>query len=474
MGSLEFSDGKRLGSTFQGTLEISLFLDQCYLGRPSKLVNQAVRHLSGFILPTDEFEQINGRNREYFSTARSYYKKIQAADETGLQAKMFLVSLSTFVHEHRHAHDLLGTRIGQGILLNSRECYLNAGMLLESLKSWQMETGKPIPLPLPKDLQGLETLPSDTKELILRSFKVEETENNIMNSQELSPSGLSVRHLLETSAINIQLDFTRMLFGDKAALVVKDAIAKGSQSRLYYEARNEVRDLFISKGFIGYDFDKIVNYLIWCSLSGIFPKGGNVRDDTIHPVVLFESLVEHVTRTSKNMGLIDCQMAVQEFCRRWDLETPENAAKHYSSVFSERVVRAKQLAERSKHSMVFELLQSYGNIKNAYDRLYEIAIKHPYLLCHSEYYITHLFGGFFPSVLIKLLYTKSEEKFLFRSYGYELMNADEWQTISTFAVTLNLFTKGRLSSDDLITENSIYDGLVDGDIWGYRFRFNCF
>jgi|GEM_PF-5179886 len=474
MSALEFREGSRHGSTLQSTLEISLFWDRLSREGTSKLVTEATRCLTGLILPDDKLEHVPVRSRKYSEIARKYYTSIKKSDPSGEQARTFLMLVSTYLHELRHAHDLLGTWAGQEMLRMSRDCYQNIVALLEGLKEWQIHSQRPIPLPLPSDGEGMEGLSPDVKKLIARSRKTKDIQRAFMEeSCDFSSTALSVRHMLETSAINMQLEYVRLLFGHKAADEVLKAIANGTESRMYFEAWNETRDLFLSRGFKGPALAEVVNYLIWCALSGVVPVGGDIRRDTVSPTALFEALIEHISRCCTDVNITSCRKAVLDFSKQWRLETPETAIRKYQALFAQRVAKVDELAWKAKYRGAVDLVRSFPRLKMSYDHLTDLALESPYVLFSAKHYVFHALSDYLPAVLVKLFY--GGQRHLFSSHGIRLFTGEEWKMVSLFAKTLDLFLEGRGVNADVVyesEEDEIFAGLTDGSLWGYQFYFD--
>jgi hypothetical protein len=120
----------RFGTTVLENLTVLINLDYSAIGRTPKDVAAAVRHVCGIDLPDDDLPALN-------ETVQRYYTGFMQNDPSGRNAKIFLCYFSSYFHELRHVHDLIGCRSGQLIFYNAFRVPQNMPVILARLWDWQ-------------------------------------------------------------------------------------------------------------------------------------------------------------------------------------------------------------------------------------------------------------------------------------------------------------------------------------------------
>ena len=344
----------RFGTTVQENLTVLMDLDYSALGATPKEVSKAVRHVCGLLLPGDNLRPLT--TDDYDRAVQDYYAKFLRDDPTGRSAQIFVCYFSCYFHELRHVHDLLGSRSGQLLFYNAFRVIQNMPTLLNMLWDWQKaHSEKRIPLPLAPSLDLVADLPPGVNAMFSEWSKTSSIFKSFQGVERFSAGNLSLVHLLETSAINVQLDFVHDLLGQDAVLDLTRLIEEERNSALYLQVRNEIEEAFTGLNYEGVGVGALVNYLIWVAINQTAPCGD--PEDLVTPVRYFEFLTEeliHRIPARRTLDIPQVRNIVNELCAEWGLIDPEEVRRETNDQYSrlERLRISHNIAELFRPSCI--------------------------------------------------------------------------------------------------------------------------
>lgn len=463
MSLLPLHSSSAFGTTIQDNLTILIDLDHSAFGPTSKLVSSAVRHLCDFVFPEDDLEPVTINN--FDEIAKDYYKQMKYLDPTGTQLLTFLAYLSGYYHELRHVHDLLSTTYGQDLLFRTLNCSQNTPALLSTLADWQIRSkGRRIPLPISESLD----LPKNIKRLLHYYDKTRSDIRAFQNPRKASPAGLTTTHLLEASAIDVQLDFIHDLFGEEGVFELTKFIQKGQRSRVYLQIRNDLAEIFYAKGFRGWGLGAIINYLLWCSLTGTTSPGKRLNEGPTS-VVLFEALAEYVARLAdpERVEFSQIKELVSEFYERWSFLTPEQMICRVNQVLTRRASKALETAQQHEARFSLEFAKAYKSFIEAFKVINERILENPENYFGGRRYAWCVVARLLPSVHIKLRIDGKLHDFMSR--GSDIIPFLGWNLITGMSTVFKMFMEGRslsfLCFPETLLENICFD-ILKKEGWG--------
>jgi hypothetical protein len=461
------NEASAFGQLTHDSLAISINLDQNGLATPELYTATAIRHLLGLLMPSDDLQPIAWD--QFDRVAKEYDHAITERDPSGRQRLVFHAYLSGYFHELRHAHDLLGTVYGQEVLFQLLNCYQNAPALLGALASWQLKNpSRRVPIPLHKYVDELPDLPNEIVNLVRRYEEVYDSIRRFQAAPRAMYSLLDIVHLLETSATNTQLAFLNDIFGPEATFDLTSMIAESARSRLYLQARNEIRDIILSRRFVGANLSAVINYLVWCALMGMTPRGRKLSEGP-SPVVVFEALIEHLLSTSREWDLESARAGVQDFCVTWDLHTPQEMRDRYADIMKKRAASfaASEGIGGERDLGVFG--ECYPAVIEAHERIQGLIESNSDLHFKGETYVWAVLAGNYPSVLLRVRHQGQVHDFVSR--GEECLQPHQWVMMDLLSMAARMMIMGFGTTGDHPLEEHLFDLLtVDG--WnGHRFQF---
>jgi len=455
----------RFGTTVLESLTVLINLDYSAMGRTPKEVAAAVRHVCGIALPDDNFPPLNIEN--FYETVQQYYANFNQGDSSGRNAKIFLCYFSSYFHELRHVHDLIGSRSGQLIFYNAFRVSQNMPVILARLWEWQEKNmDARIPLPLAPWLHLLPGLSED----VGRAFKEWSRSGDIYRTfnepDDLATGNLTVAHLLETSAVNVQLDFVHDTLGNEAVQSLASLIEEEGNSALYLQVRKEIEEAFANIDSESVDIGGLINYLIHVALSWTEALDGS--ESRIAPVRYFEFLVEEVIQRIPASGpqqFADVQKAVHDICREWGLANPKTMRLLTEAILEAHVGTLRKQFVKEEDQGRSRLLQSrleeFKAIQDLVDAVPE---------CMTQrLYVWSLFYGRFPSVHVKVFSDGTAHDIMTK--GIEITAIDDWLESSTWGGVMRLLGEGMGRMHPEFFEEICYKTLVEGsgDHPGFRF-----
>jgi hypothetical protein len=448
------------GTTIQDNLTILIDLDQNILGPTSKEVSRAVRHLCGFILPEDDLDPVNFDNFDI--VAKEYYHSIQVNDPSGQNLLVYLAYLSGFFHELRHAHDLLSTTYGQDFLFQMLNLYQNTPSILSQLREWSKQRSmQPVPVPLKDNIPLLSELPQDILNLLEKYNSLQDDFRAFHAPRQRRPSNITVTHLLEGSAVDIQLDFIYDLFGEEAYHLLVEFIQNGDRSRLYLQIRQELLDIFNDRGFRGMGMGTVLNYLLWCALvSTTFPN--RKIQEGPNSVILFEALVEYVSRRIKKFDDDDfgnLQELVIEFYDSWGFLPPKAMQARIQQFLSGRVERIEKTYQTHglSHS-VRDITTPYRSFAKAYEHMNLLIDSSPITYFGQRLYGWSFLRGLLPSIHTKVKIDGKLQDFM--TYGPKVIDFEGWNYFFLNSSLLRFLMEGRSFAQVSFTDDLIYNLLT--------------
>jgi len=179
------------------------------------------------------------------------------------------------------------------LTLDSRGCAQSLDTLITGLEEWQsLDPQRFVPLPLrvtDEPLRGHDGLLRLFAYYDRMSGQIAEFDKPVL----ASPAELTVTHLLEASALFVQLGFIQDVFGDDATYRLLEFIQSGSKAGLYLQIREELISEFSRRGRAGFGWDQIVNCLLWCCLNR--PSfADKVYSEAPNTVIFYQALAEEV------------------------------------------------------------------------------------------------------------------------------------------------------------------------------------
>jgi hypothetical protein len=462
MISLEpLHSSSRFGTTVQENLTVLVDLDHSALGPTPKNVAAAVRHVCGFAIPGDTVAKVTTDN--LYETIQQYYAQFRRDDSSGRAARIFLCYFSAYFHELRHVHDLTGSRSGQMVFYNAHRVFQNGPVLMNHLWDWQRDhpDGR-IPLPLAPWIDLVPGLSEDVQKIFAEWRKSGDLFRTFHEADEHSPGSLTVAHLLETSAVNAQLDFVHDTLGNEAALDLTHFIQEEGNAAKYLQVRNELGEAFADVDYGGTGVGDLVNYLIWVALNQTAPADNG--DAIISPVRYFEFITEEVIRripAGSELELRDVQTAVDEICAEWGLVNPLEMRRKTLLTLNRHLdrLRAAKVADGAR------LLES---MIRQYTAIHELGTMHPETMGQRLYVWAVLYGQF-PSVHIKVFFDGMAHDWITR--GAEIVSTEDWIETATWGGTLRLLADGMGKTHPDFFEQINYKVLLkkEGNRPGLRF-----
>jgi len=476
MSLLPLYSSSAFGVTTQDAVTILVDLDHSALGPTPEIVSSAVRHLCGFSLPGDKFHSITVG--DYYDVANDYYAQIKSQDRTGKDTLIFLAYLSAYYHELRHAHDLLATNFGQSVILANLNYYQNLPGLIRGLITWQTKsTNRSVPLPLYDNMGVLADAPDSVRELLTRYRKFHLNLLSNYQPDKASPAGLTLNHLLECSATNIQLDFIHDLFGWDALFDLINFIQRGKRSRFYLRIRNDIAEAFASRGFNGKETGTTINYLLWCGLMGTRFRDAEPKDSPSN-LILYEAMVEYVTRNADKLDLDSVNKLIQDFCDMWELKTPQHMVLETQNFLDQIAIKMRQRWQEvdneflksnvAEESLGSQLSKYHTNFIEAFKQLNQLITTNPEVFFGQRLYVWSVIAGKLPSVrlFIKINHTVYDTM----SHGYEIIPSATWGFMTRLAAAFKLLMHGRTQSAFSFIEDSAFKLLTETNFGGNHLR----
>jgi hypothetical protein len=395
----------------------------------------------------------------FYETIQQYYAQFLRDDSSGRAARIFLCYFSSYFHELRHVHDLLGSRVGQMTFYNAFRVFQNLPVLLNHLWDWQK--GHPdgrIPLPLAPWIDLVPELPEDVQKIFSEWGKSGEMSRVFHTVDEYSPGSLTVAHLLETSAVNAQLDFVHDTLGDAAVFDLTQFIEKEGNAARYLQVRNEIQEAFEDVGYKGIGVGDLVNYLIWVALNQTAPADG--AGNFISPVRYFEFITEEVIGripAGSELEMRDLQTAVNEVCDDWGLANPVEMRSETEQRLNRHLQRLSAANTAVGNADGARLLES---MIRQYGVIHDLATKTPALM-GQRIYVWALLYGQFPSIHVKLFCDGIAHDFM--TNGDEIVSAEDWIESAAWGGTLCLLADGMGNTHPEFFEQLCYKMLLEGD-----------
>ncbi|WP_296994226.1 hypothetical protein [Thalassospira sp. UBA1131] len=444
MSVFTLNESSFFGRASQNTLSIFLNFNENSHGKMESEVEHKVRHILGIQTP----ERLNThiKRDDWDDVIRDYSDQVIALDTSKKQYDLFILYLSGFFHELRHAHDLMATCYGQDILFTLANSYQNSAAILNELKDWQVKTGQPIPVPLPST-DNWAGLSQDARTVCIR-YKERISEIQKYQTPLDRPASLSITDLLETSAVNAQIEFIHDILGREAAEHCYALIAKSPAAKKYLKCRTSVVDHLSADGITGIE-TKAINYIIWASLMAMKPNKGNMSL-SIHPCIIFQGIVECLSRKSGYVGIEETSTAIKTFCNEWGLILPMEMAKYYSSISE------KRLASIPKDSNSL-LAKSFEGLRDSFQLMQNIIEELPDLYFNLNHYPWAIRDGYLPSVLVRTRSSSSNHDYL--TSGIRTLNHDDWILLDVLGSTMHILTYGFGSLDDNDYEQTIISAI---------------
>lgn len=431
------------GATLQDNLTVLIDLDHSAFGHPTEDVGLAIRHMCGLALPADNLSPLTFD--DYDEVAKDYYERIGREDPTGQQLLIFLIYVSGYFHELRHAHDLIGTTYGQEVLYQKLNLYHNTPYVLEAFAHWLEEDPKRrVPLPLSLQLGELADLENYDQlcDLLDHYSSVQSDIAAFDSPSHARHTVLRTEHLLETSAIDVQLDFVHDLFGDEAVYILTEFIGGGGRADVYLRIRNDLAEAFHSSGYRGYGLGAIINYLVWCALMGSVPPGGKLGE-TPSPTILFEAITEYVLRNSQARELTSVRDDLRHFYSSWGILPPQHMIEHMKTKLSKRHAEFAEgiatLAPGDEYRLGFVKADEY--FIEAFHKMTDFMDSQLEGYFGGRRYVWNVILGVLPSVHVKVRVNGTEHDTM--SSGTSTVHPDEWTLVAAMSTIFNLLARGR-------------------------------
>jgi hypothetical protein len=470
MSMLGLDDGASIGRTALESLIVHLNLKPGSLGAPAPEVITAVRSLVGLRFPGDEGDDVTWE--QFDSEARAHYTRIKAIDSTGLQLRLFLAYLSGYFHELRHAHDLSVTGYGQDALFLLLNIYQNLPAVLSNLAEWQVKhPGILIPLPVRRHEAFWPELSSDVIQVLVKYAEIDDRVRAMHESTAGASSSLSAIHLFEAVATDVQMDFIHELFGEEAVYEFSHLLLEGNKAPLYLQVRNYVHDVFSSRGFQGHGLGALINYLAWCALMGLTPRGSKL-DQHVPATVIFEGLVEYVSLHCLRWDMETCSQTVHNYCDRWSLYYPEEMIEIYrKSTIGKRLESMERIPKTSAYEGAHRIARCYQAIVKSYDFLHQQIKLHPDFYFVGRFYAWNLLAGRLPAVFTRIHLSDQSHDFMTR--GNQFLSSDQWGWMDMLSTTMRLLLKGRGQTADPVVEDIVFSQLTEQGWHGHQFEFDA-
>ena len=281
---------------------------------------------------------------------------------------------------------------------------------------------------------------------------------------------MSAIHLLEAVATDVQIDFLHELFGAEAVAEFTSLLLESEKAPVYLRVRNYARDVFASRGFHDEGLGAIINYLAWCALMGPAPRDGKLANH-IPAAVLFEGLVEHVSRECHDRDLVACRESVRRYCKRWRLHDPEEMIAIYRTrVIEKRLESVGQIPDLPQYRQARQVFDCYRSLVKGYDVSNRRIQADPQAFFVGRLYAWNVLAGRLPAVFVRIHLREQSHDFVTR--GETFLNSEERLLLDMFSTTMRLLLKGRGQTSDPVIENLVFDELTDEGWDGHRFEFD--
>lgn len=452
-------ESSSIGRITLDTLSIMIDFDSDALGNICPITERAVRHLTGLVRPEDNLKPLKWN--DWDTTIRAYSDEIMNFDSSGEQHDIFLLYISGFIHEIRHAHDLLSTCYGQYMLFSLMNCYQNVNILLGDLKDWQISTQKPIPIPLQESNGNIEL--SSESWMVINQYREIIKDLKGYHQPLDTPYWLTPNDILETSACNTQLAFLNEMFGTDQSFKIMTQIASSAKADNYLRARNTTLDYLSSCG-VNRIKDEAINYLVWASLMMLTPRGEKMSK-ALHPVISFEGFVEQLGRDSKNIGIDEAIVAVKGFCDEWGLQYPSEMAKYYERHMSNNI---SKLPDGTPD----QILQCHLGLKKSFLKLQTVIDNYPKSYFDGQAYPWTLISNLLPSVFVRTRSDGNMSDFL--SAGEDILTSQDWSFLDATGSIMRILSEGFGSLADSKLETTILNTLSKDRDHNYKFTDGFF
>ena len=460
MNALSLQSSRALGVTSSDSLVIFLDLDQSAFGRTAAPVAAAVRQACSIILPDDPFAATPVENF-YDLAAQKYAELRQGAD--GLRnAATYVAYLSTFFHEIRHVHDLLSTIYGQEVFFKMFNCAQNAPALLARLKEWVASGNDRVILaPLGRNIARLEGLDAEITKVIVHYEKSLSDIDDFGRAHPSSPSSITLTHLLEASAVDIQLNFIHDAFGPQALFDLITFIHEGGASDTYLQIRDEMTDICSTRKLTG-SFGPVLNYLSWISLMPTtFPGRPFVEGPT--SVAFYEAVVQQLGLGASEVTLEAAKTMTAEFCSAWGLLKPSEAISNRRAYFEGMAVRIDEGWRGQGVHDPLNFAATYAGFFKAHQALCDWILASEDSYFDANKYVRHVIMGHLPAVSLKF---KCDGKLHdFMTPGYITVPFHDWNSFSVMATVFRLLVNGRATGETNSWEDLCWNQMLEG-AWG--------
>lgn len=444
-------------------------LDRSALGPTPRLVSDQVKRFCGLQLPEDNLPVV--KLESYYDECIGAREKIRrdcAEPDADIQ---FISYLSGYFHELRHAHDLLSTTYGQDLFFNRLNLYQNVPFMLSKAADFLEEyPDSKIGLPVLSDKKFMEFASPHIVEITSRSQKLSENLAAFNIPKIASNQRISVRDLLEASAVGVQLDFVFDMFGQDALDKLYSFIARSSGSDTYLRLIDDFTKQLSAAGFRGYGGGAAHGQVIWYALNGSTSPGHLVQDG-LSCVVLYEALVENLVRScdrkSRDISVYEwVDQCCSEFFDDWGLYQAKEMVDRTAVRLSERAERVKLKYQEGGGSLKKhpgpEVLKYTSE---TYEKLTAGILTSGSNFFSQREYVAHTIAGLYPAVVFKVKSNQSVHDFL--SLGYSGLGFDLLNEVNIMSMLFDILLSGRHASGSPALEEMYFRSLLN-EGWGGR------
>jgi hypothetical protein len=433
-------------------LTLLINLDHSIFGPTPPEVAAAVSHLCGFFEPDEERKLIPAD--DYYQVAKDYYDGFLRSDPSGEQSLSLLCYLSAYYHELRHVHDLMSTTYGQTVLFTNLNYYQNMPSLVAELSHWQERyPTRSIKLPLGPNLSEMKDIDENLRKLILQFPQIHRTINKLDDAGNGFHGRLTVRHLLECTATNVQSSLVNDIFGDDAHTRLIQFISEGAAAPAYWQINSDMLEAFYAKGFRGRSLGRLISYLAWCALFGGIQSDGQ-KGDGVSIVNFYQALVEHVVHNIDVIDFESVRSLVDEFCDTWGLQRPAQNVETTRAYLEGRAQRMETAWHDSGASEIgAPIVAAYKKIVGAFADINEVIGTFPEQYFGNYFWLVAT--GKLPSAH---LFIKRNGQLLHGlSSGTELLPVNEWDYIAHMSSVLTVLLEGPNKDSDFwfLQENAL-------------------
>ena len=469
MSLLTLSEFSALGHITQDTLAITLDFDSVGLGKVKPYTEKAIRHVLGLWRPADDLRPISAK--DWDAVFRDYATKIASEDKTGVQRDLYLLFVSGYIHEVRHAHDLLATCYGQNQLFRLLNCYQNIHYIFFRLREWQTKTGNEIPIPLPDSFEFDESAMN-----VVKKYRSVISEIRDLQIPKGTSGWLTATDVLEISACNAQLSFLIEMFGYEEAFRVTQLIAMSPNAHRYLRARSVVHDYTQTMGIREGVSSAALSYIAWASLMLLGQKDTFIVNG-LNPAIAFEGILEKAIQTKKKIETSVAMNAVSSFCSEWQLRSPKEMQDAYTRLAEKRI---DDLSSKAKYALTGrsvevdknENLANHVGFLKAFTHMKQLIEGTPNYYFDMSLYPWGLVSEVFPSVLVRTRSNGISTDFL--SGGINLISYDNLSSIDFSGCSLRVLSEGFGSLSDSRAENDLFASLRSSSGFNYRFKDSFF